>query len=172
MIRSYPTSFQPTARSARTVRQASRGVADYLRVHDKLASLLPAVTRMAALQQDCAALLPTIFESSAVVQYDSSQLVLSVANAALAAKLKQQLPKLQDGLLQRGWQISAIRLKLQPGNIYKKEAPAKRLDLPPKAMSAWDELNTTLEDTPRNAALKSAIAAMLERHRSATRTGS
>jgi hypothetical protein len=120
---------------------------------------------MAALQQDCAALLPTIFESSAVVQYDSDRLVLAVANAAVAAKLKQQLPKLQEGLLKRGWQVNAIRLKLQTGNFYKKEAPAKPLDLPPQAVSAWADLNSTLEDSPRNASLKAAIAAMLDRQR-------
>jgi hypothetical protein len=167
MIRSFPSSYQPTARSARNSMQTTKGVADFLRVHDKMASLLPAVTRMAALQKDCAALLPTIFESSAVVQYESNQLVLSVANSALAAKLKQQLPKLQDGLVKRGWQVSSIRLKLQPGNIYQKVTPVKQLDLPVKAFSALAALNTTLEDSPRNEALKAAITRMLNRHRRA-----
>jgi hypothetical protein len=147
--------------------QTTKGVADFLRVHDKMASLLPAVTRMAALQKDCAALLPTIFESSAVVQYESNTLVLSVANSALAAKLKQQLPKLQDGLVKRGWQVSAVRLKLQPGNIYQKVTPVKQLDLPVQAFSALAALNTTLEDSPRNEALKAAITRMLDRHRRA-----
>jgi hypothetical protein len=164
MIRSFPTSFKPAARAAGTSKQSSRGVADYLRVHDKMASLLPTVTRMAALQEDCAALLPTIFESSAVVQYVSNQLVLSVPNAALASKLKQQLPKLQDALLKRGWQVSAIRLKLQPGNIFQKVTPVKQLKLPTQALSALADLNTTLEDSPRNEALKSALARLVDRH--------
>jgi hypothetical protein len=166
MIRSFPTSYKPTAGSARKA-QTSRGVADFLQGHDKMASLLPTVTRIAALQQDCAALLPTIFESSAVLQYDSKQLVLSVANAALAAKLKQQLPKLQEALLKRGWQISSIRLKLQPGNIFQKVTAAKELNLPSQALSALDTLSRTLEDSPRNEALKAAITAMVNRHRRA-----
>jgi hypothetical protein len=165
MIRSFPTSFKPAAKAAGASKQSSRGVADYLRVHDKMASLLPTVTRMAALQQDCATLLPTIFESSAVVQYESNQLVLSVPNAALASKLKQQLPKLQDGLLKRGWQVSAIRLKLQPGNLFQKVTPVKQLNLSTQALSALAELNTTLEDSPQNEALRSAIARMVNRHR-------
>jgi hypothetical protein len=163
MIRSISSSYQPTARPAKA--QTSRGVTDFLRVHDKMASLLPTVSRMATLQKDCAALLPTIFESSAVVQYDSSQLVLSVANAALAAKLKQQLPKLQDGLQKRGWQVSSIRLKLQPGNIFRKATPGKQINLTPQALSALATLNTTLEDSPRNESLKAAIATILDRHR-------
>jgi hypothetical protein len=167
MIRSFSSSYQPTAGSARNSMQTTKGVADFLRVHDKMASLLPAVTRMAALQKDCAALLPTIFESSAVVQYESNRLVLSVPNGALAAKLKQQLPKLQDGLMKRGWQVSAIRLKLQPGNIYQNVTPEKRLDLPVQAFSALAALNTTLDDSPRNEALKAAITRMLNRHRRA-----
>jgi hypothetical protein len=165
MIRSFSTSYQPAAGSANKKRQTSKGVADFLQSHDKMASLLPTVARMAALQKDCATLLPTIFESSAVLQYDSKQLVLSVANAALAAKLKQQLPKLQDGLVKRGWQVNSIRLKLQPGNNFQKVTPSKQINLPSQALSALDALSTTLEDSPRNEALKAALAAMVNRHR-------
>lgn len=167
MIRSHPITFQPTAGSARPVKQTARNVADFLQAHDKMASLLPAVTRLAALQQDCAALLPTIFESSAVVQYDSEQLVLSVPNAAFAAKLKQQLPKLQDGLVKRGWKVNAVRLKLQPGNMFQKATVDKELHLPRQALSAMDALNRALENSPRNEALKAAITTMLNRHHGA-----
>jgi hypothetical protein len=167
MIRPFPPSYQPAARSARNSMQTTKGVTDFLRAHDKMAPLLPTITRMAALQKDCAALLPAIFEKSAVVQFESGQLVLSVPNAALAAKLKQQLPKLQDGLQKRNWQVSSIRLKLQPGNISVKKCYTKQLALPAQALSAMAVLNMTLEDSPRNDALKAAITAMLNRHRKA-----
>lgn len=36
------------------------------------------------------------------------------ANASVAAKLRQLQPRLEDALLARGWQISAIRIKVQP----------------------------------------------------------
>ncbi|MBS0307872.1 MAG: hypothetical protein JSS58_02770, partial [Proteobacteria bacterium] len=78
-------------------------------------TLLPTVTRMAALQKSCETALPVLFESCSVVQYDADQLVLACPNAALASKLKQQLPKLQCDLIRQGWQVNAIRLKVQVG---------------------------------------------------------
>jgi hypothetical protein len=159
---SFLYSSQPVARSAA---RATKGVADYLRANDTLASLLPAVTRMANLQKDCAAILPATFDACAVLQFESGQLVLSTPNAALAAKLKQQLPKLQDALSQRGWQVNAIRLKVQVGKIVEKPKPIKELRLPAQAVSSLATLSGELEDTPRNQALKAALNAMVQRHR-------
>jgi len=38
---------------------------------------------------------------------------LLAANAAVAAKLRQLQPRLEDRLRDRGWQVSAIRIKVQ-----------------------------------------------------------
>ena len=38
---------------------------------------------------------------------------LLAANASVAAKLRQLQPRLEDVLRQRGWQVSAIRIKVQ-----------------------------------------------------------
>lgn len=141
------------------------GASDFLRAHDKMAALLPTVTRMVALQKDCARILPVMFDACAVLQFNGGQLVLSTPNAALAAKLKQQLPKLQDGLLKLGWQVSAIRLKVQVAQSLAKSTPSKQLRLPGQAVSALAVLGDTLENSPRNEALKAAISAMLQRHR-------
>jgi hypothetical protein len=100
-----------------------------------------------------------------VLRFESGQLVLAVPNAALAAKLKQQLPKLQDALLKRGFQVSSIRLRLQPGNIVTNVTKSKQLLLPNQAISALADLNASLEDSPHNEALKAAIMTMLHRHR-------
>lgn len=156
------TPYQRSARpgsSARTPLEAK----DFLRVHDKMAALMPTITRMAALQVDCATALPAMFEACAILQFESGQLVLSTPNAALAAKLKQQLPKLQDFLLQRGWSVQAIRLKVQVAPALQKIQPVKQSVLPQQARSALAALADTLEDSPRNAALKAAIAAMARR---------
>jgi len=136
-----------------------------LRSNDKLASLLPSVTRMVALQQDCKAVLPVIFESCSVVRFDAGELVLATPNAALAAKLKQQLPKLQDALQQRGWQVNGIRLKVQASKIVEKAIPKKTLVLPPQAFSSLASLNESLETSPQNEALKAALNTLLNRHR-------
>lgn len=159
-------SYTPYQRSARP-QQSARTPLDamgFLRVHDKMAALLPTVTRMAALQADCAAALPAMFEACAILQCEAGQLVLSTPTAALAAKLKQQLPKLQDFLLKRGWQITAIRLKVQVVASLDKAIPAKQLTLPERARSALAVLAGTLENSPRNAALIAAIEAMVRRN--------
>jgi hypothetical protein len=143
-----------------------RDAADFLQSNDGLAALLPAVARMAALQKDCAALLPSMFDACDVLQYDADQLVLSTPNAALAAKLKQQLPKLQAHLVKGGWQVNAIRIKVQVSKPRASEVFVKQIHLPQQALSALDQLGKTLENTPRNQTLISAIQAMVARHRS------
>lgn len=167
MMRSSSTrSFQPGSRSARNKPSSTQGVVDFLRAHDRMATLLPAVARMASLQKDCAAVLPVLFETCSVMQYEAGQLVLATPNNALAAKLKQQLTKLQDGLLNRGWQVSAIKIKVQVGKISEKTTKSKQIALPSQALGALETLNKSLESSPGNAALKAAISTMLKRHHS------
>jgi hypothetical protein len=38
---------------------------------------------------------------------------LLAANASVAAKLRQLLPRLEETLSRRGWQVSAVRIKVQ-----------------------------------------------------------
>jgi hypothetical protein len=120
---------------------------------------------MAALQKDCAALLPAMFEACDVLQYDADQLVLSTPNAALAAKLKQQLPKLQAHLIKGGWQLNVIRIKVQVGKPRASEVFTKQIELSPQALNAFDQLGKTLENSPRNQTLIAALKAMVARHR-------
>jgi hypothetical protein len=145
---------------------AAHDAASYLGANEKMAALLPAVKRMAQLQKACAAILPEMFGYCEVLQCNADQLVLGVPNASVAAKLKNRLPKLQDALASQGWQLAAIRLKIQVGaNVLPAPVPVKQLRLPQEAVSALASLGGTLEDSPRNAALRSAIAALVERHR-------
>jgi hypothetical protein len=167
MMRSSSTrSFQSGSRSPRNKQSSTQGIVDFLRAHDRMAALLPAVARMASLQKDCAAILPALFETCSVMQYEAGQLVLATPNNALAAKLRQQLTKLQDGLLNRGWQVSAIKIKVQVGNISEKTTPKKQIVLSSQALGALETLNKSLESSPGNAALKAAISTMLKRHHS------
>jgi hypothetical protein len=144
--------------------KTAKGAADFLRAHDKMSSLLPALERLAALQKDCSALLPSTVQACPVLQYEAGQLILAAPNSALAARLKQQLPRLQDGLLKRGWQIDAIRIKLQVVRPAERYTPSKQISLPRQALSSLATLEETLEDSPRNGPLKAAIAAMVRRH--------
>ena len=44
---------------------------------------------------------------------DDKGWTLLVANAAVGAKLRQLLPRLESALRQQGWQVSAIRIHVQ-----------------------------------------------------------
>lgn len=157
-------SFTPYRQGTQPKKEA-KGAADFLRGHDKMGSLLPTVTRMVALQKECTSILPSMFESCAVLHLSDGQLTLATPNAAIATKLKQQLPKLQDKLLKLGWQVNAIRLKVQVSNIPEKSITSKQISLSSGAVSALAELENTLEDSPRNATLRAAIRMMVGRHR-------
>lgn len=159
-----PSHFFPAPSRQRTVPKA-KGASDFLQSADGLAALMPAVTRMAALQKDCAKLLPAMFDACDVLQYDADQLVLSTPNAALAAKLKQQLPKLQAHLVKSGWQVNVIRIKVQVAKPRPREVFTKQIHLTPQALSALDQLGKTLENSPQNQTLIDAVRAMVARHK-------
>ena len=120
---------------------------------------------MGQLQADCERLLPTLFASCRVLQLREGALQVAVPNAALATRLKQVLPKLQDGLRQKGWPVDAVRLKVQlmPVVPQAPERPHRHKALSRHAAGAFAELEQTLEDNPRNAGLRDALKALLSR---------
>ena len=135
---------------------------NFLGAHNKMSSLMPTVTRLIALQKDCAAILPTMFHHCHVLNLEAGNLSFAVPNAALASKLKQQLPKLQGELLALGWQVNAIRLKVQVPTPPPIAPKVVQRQLSPQAIAAFSTLCNDLGDGVQNAALKSAIAALIE----------
>jgi hypothetical protein len=144
------------------------GVTAFLASNDQISPLLPTIRRNASLQKECGAILPAIFGSCEVLQLADEQLTLSTPNAALASKLKQQLPKLQSHLQQRGWQINAIRIKVQVKKVVEKILPSKQLILSGPAVRAFGDLETSLDDTPQNDALRAALHRLVMRHQRKT----
>jgi hypothetical protein len=145
--------------------QTSFEVYDFLRKNDRLASLLPAATRMARLQRDCAGALPSMFNNCDVLSFQDGALVLAVPSSALAARLKQQLPKLQATLQQRGWQAESIRLKVQVARAMPQRVEMRTLELPPMAVDAFEQLGDALPDTPQNEKLIAAIKSLAAKRR-------
>lgn len=147
--------------------QTSIAATDFLRSNDRMASLLPTAMRMARLQKDCAAALPSTFGHCDVLSFHDSALVLAVPNSAVAARVKQQLPKLQALLRQRGWQVESVRLKVQVTRATPPGEPMRTLEMPPTAVQAFEQLGEALPDTPQNAQLVAAIRALAARRRQA-----
>jgi hypothetical protein len=146
-------------------RQTSIGATDFLSGNARMASLLPTAMRMARLQKDCADALPPMFANCDVLSFEEAQLVLAVPTSAVAAKLKQQVPKLQGALQQRGWQVDQIRLKVQVTRSIAPVVHTRQLDFPQTAVQAFAQLGDDLPDTPQNARLIAAIKAMAARRR-------
>ena len=146
-------------------RQTSVGATDFLRRNERIASLLPTAMRMAKLQKDCATALPQMFGHCDVLSFEEAKLVLAVPSSAVAAKLKQQLPKLQGALQQRGWQVENIKLKVQVTRSLPPVVHTRALVLPATAVDAFAELGDALPATEQNATLIAALKAMAAKRR-------
>lgn len=146
-------------------RKTSLEVTAFLRRNEKMAGLLPTAMRMASLQSDCAGALPQMFANCDVLSYEDSQLVLATPSSAVAAKLKQQLPKLQLALHKKGWKIDAIRLKVQVTRAMAPVVHTRQLVMPQMAINAFEALGETLPPTSQNATLIAALKAMAARRR-------
>lgn len=155
-----PSTFRPARKPSQ--RPAARDASDFLQGNDKLASLLPAAARLANLQRECVKLMPTQFVHCTVLQITDGQLTVVVPNAALATRVKQLLPKLHSGLIEKGWPIQGIKLKIQviAAPLPK---PVRDLSLSGGAVASFAALDQSLATHPRNAALKEAIQALVAR---------
>ncbi|MBR7799604.1 DUF721 domain-containing protein [Undibacterium sp. FT137W] len=142
----------------------SNEIASFLRQNDKLSPLLPTVKRNISLQKECRSILPAIFDACEVLNLNDEHLVMSAPNASIATKLKQQLPKLQIHLQQRGWQINAIKIKVQVKRVIEKPTAIKQALLTRPALNAFQNLENSLEATPQNAELKAALSRLLSRN--------
>jgi hypothetical protein len=130
-----------------------------------MAALLPTAMRMGRLQNDCAAILPAMFANCDVLSFQEGALVLAVPSSAVAARLKQQLPKLQSALQQRGWQVESTKLKVQVTRAMPQQVEMRTLELPPTAVDAFEELGDALADTAQNATLIAAIKSLAAKRR-------
>lgn len=145
------------------VRPGSTSVIEFLQRHEAAAGLLPAAQRIVRLGQDLRLLLPPALKDSCeVAGFDDGTVLLKVSSAGLAAKLRQTLPRLADGLQQRGWQVSAIRTRVQPGGSPTTSATwaaPSEAAIPTSAVAAFGDLSRSLDDSP----LKTAVDRLVRR---------
>lgn len=159
-----PLPYPRRSRTSQSVGTAS-GAMNFLQAHHNMARLLPTVKRLAALQNDCAALLPAMFNTCQVLQLEAGQLTITTPNAALASKLKQQLPKLQNDLLKLGWQVTAIRIKVQAFTPNPVQRPVARRQLSQQGFTSLTTLKQQLSASGQNPALAAALQTLLHNAR-------
>lgn len=96
---------------------------------------------------------PNLALSSQVLSLNSGILTVSVANSAVAAKLRQIVPELIVMLQNRGCEVSGIRVKVQVSFDRSPPITTPRR-LGKAAQRALNELIQTLDDSPLKKALK------------------
>ena len=94
-------------------------------------------------------------------------LLLLAAHGAAAARVRQVVPTLLSRLQQRGSQVTAIRVRVQPEvgrgdwDTDPVERKPRTANLSPAGLHSMDVLGHNLEASP----LKDAVEALLARHR-------
>ena len=148
-------------------RRTAFGASDFLRSDQKLAALLPAAARAGNLQKDCRLILPPMYAHCEVLSLSEGVLTLAVPSSAVAAKLKQQVPKLQGALQKKGWQVDNVRIKIQVARALPAQEGTRpsSLVMPATAVDAFEELGNTLPDSPQNAQLIAAIKRLAEKRK-------
>ena len=123
-----------------------------IRDNEAIAPIHDRLQRISRLQHSFADTLPPGLKSSCrVAAVEGSTLIIAVANGAVAAKLKQMLPRLLEKFRQNKKQeqeVTVISVLVQP-DYFKPEAPARTgppREPMPSAMLA--ELAESLEDSP------------------------
>ena len=122
----------------------------------ELRPLLVKAQALSALQSHFISVAPPHLAQSSQVQVLSLQLgtlSVAVANATLAAKLRQLAPQLVILMQDRGCEVSGIRVKVQVSfdRLQPKPAPHK---LSKTAQNAINELSLSLNDSPLKVALE------------------
>ena len=155
------------ARPGYSAGHGATSVIDFLQRHEGTAALLPAAQRILQLRQDFVALIPASLRDTCEVSgFNEESVTVRASSAGAAAKLRQTLPRVRDGLLERGWQVNAIRVRVQPGGAASVsthwEAPSQTA-IPASGVAAFESLNEVLEDS----SLKTAVQRLIRRRRRA-----
>ena len=138
----------------------SKNIRSYLASTAGIAALLPQAERLIALRQAYAKLVPhTLLRSSSIVNYKQGVVVVFVENSAIAAKLKLLSPRLVNDFCSQGWQVTGIRLEVQPRENPVSAAHAKQARLSAAGAESLESLAKRLPDSK----LKQLVKEMAER---------
>jgi len=122
--------------------------------NQELRPLLTKVQALSALHRHFIGVAPPhLAQSSQVLGMQSGTLSVAVANAAVAAKLRQLVPELIVMLQNRGCEVSGIRVKVQV-SFNRGQSVTTPRKLGKTARDALNELSQTLGDSALKIALK------------------
>ena len=124
--------------------------------NQELRQLLVKAQALTALQRHFTSIAPPHLVQSSQIQVLSLKLgtlSIAVANATIAAKLRQLAPELVAKMQDRGCEVSGIHVKVQVSfdRLQPRPSPHK---LSKKAQNALNELSSGLKDSPLKLALE------------------
>jgi hypothetical protein len=117
-------------------------------------------SRLAALQQVYRAAIPEeLARRSRVADERSGTLVVAAETSAVAAKLRQLLPRIVADIVKCEPEVTAIRVEVQVSEGLSPARPAARPQITPQGLQSLAQLRDTLPDSP----LRQALACLIER---------
>ena len=120
----------------------------------ELHPLLAQVEALSALQRHFCSVAPThLAQCCQVLSLKLGTLSVAVANATIAAKLRQLAPQLVIMMQNRACEVSGIRVKVQVSFEINRPRPTQR-KLSKTAQHKLNELSLSLADSPLKQALK------------------
>ncbi len=127
-------------------------ISSLLRNHPDLERLHENLEQLARLQAILAQILPAnLIPNSALIK--DGLLMLYADNGAVAAKLKQMVPRVRSGLRERGIEVTGIRLQVQ-ARIRDNPLPQKHISVGQAGQVAIDSLTAALPPSKLKSALK------------------
>lgn len=107
---------------------------------------------------------PDMVRASRVVNKHDGMLVIAADNGAIAAKLRQQAPRLLKNMQKQGGEVTGIRVQVQvEGTSPASRIRAKKAPLPIDFIDNFESLSKRVKDPD----LRSALARFVARRRSA-----
>ena len=127
-----------------------------LKNNQELRPLLAKVQALTALQKHFISIAPSHLAQSGQIQVLSlhlGTLTIAVANASVAAKLRQLAPELAAKMQRKGCEVSGIRIRVQVSfdRFQRKSAPHK---LSKSAQKTLNEFSQSLDRSPLKLALE------------------
>lgn len=138
---------------------------EYLDSQNKTADVVRIAKQLMDIRNDCSNLLPAWFGNCQITNLANGTLSISVPNQAMAARLRQKIPFLQNRLAVNGWAVDTIRVKvrLTPPALAEKQVPKK--PLPPEACKSFSELYEYLRQNGSTPSpLCEALHRLISRH--------
>lgn len=111
--------------------------------------------------KDCNRILPAWFSNCHILKLENETLYIGVPNQAVAARIRQKIPFLQNKLEQKGWSVRTIRLKVRFLPPLPEEKPARKKQLSQKAYEAFSELYKQLKQNETSSPLTKAVHQLL-----------